>query len=70
MAELKAWQQRVIAEREQLIERLLKCEAWLADAASEGRENAPATQLLRVQHEIMCAYKQVLGERIRLFQPE
>lgn len=66
MAELKPHEQRVVAEKAELDEKIAKLQAFIK---SEAGLSIPAIEhgLLRQQAEAMESYSWILGVRIRRF---
>lgn len=61
---MEDWQTRVIAERDELGERLIKLSAFIIQSAAFRSLSADERQRLRHQREHMLDYHEILGERI------
>jgi hypothetical protein len=59
-------QQRVIAEQEELFQKVIRLGGFLE---SDTYSSLPANEQfrLRIQHTVMCAYSDILLERIKNF---
>lgn len=65
---MSAWQERVIAERDELNTRIEKLAVMLATAPPLVR-GSPQFPLLERQLPCMRKYSEILGQRIALFVP-
>lgn len=61
------YQQRVIDEKKELDEKLLKLFNFFSTDAFNKLDSAEKGRL-RIQHSIMMAYSEILGQRIANFQ--
>lgn len=66
---MKEWQKRVVEERQELYERIVKLEIFLRNKASEKIPVEEQDRLSR-QRRIMREYGQILTERIDNFTGE
>ena len=64
---MEDWQQRLVTERSELAEKLVRLSRWLESDAAMGIEAYPRILLIR-QRSIMLTYLGILDERIGLFQ--
>jgi hypothetical protein len=68
MPEMPEWQKRVLEEREQLAGRIRMLEAFLeADRETTSPADAAHQKLLHDQLPAMKVYRQILNDRIELF---